>query len=65
MKLRKYDQHRFAEAVRNSTSLKRVLEALGVAATSPPGLARCCQIRGFTEFDPIHDGDFAPCAQRT
>jgi len=32
MKLRKYDQYQLAEAVKNSTSLKQVLEALGVAA---------------------------------
>ena len=26
-------------------------------------LARCCQMKGFTEFDSIHTGDFAPGAQ--
>lgn len=31
MKLRKYDQFRLREAVKNSTSLRQVLEALGVA----------------------------------
>ena len=31
MKLRKYDQAQLREAVKNSTSLRQVLEALGVA----------------------------------
>ena len=32
MKLRKYDQHQLEEAVKNSTSLRQVLEMLGVAS---------------------------------
>lgn len=67
MKLRKYTERQLTEAIKNSTSLAQTLSTLSVAAAEifPPNLARCYQIKGFTEFDSIHTRDFALGAQRT
>jgi hypothetical protein len=51
MKLRKYDQVQLREAVKDSTSLRQVLEALGVA---PYGeITRCCGARFATSISKL------------